>query len=202
MWPNPGAPRSGARRSRGSRRHWSSRGKDARPGPHPPPAETGPWTVRGEPAAPRVGPFLVARVGGDGAPAGSCPGANVVSGFVEARLTESERARVLEHLGGCPECRRVVADLAEAGLHPRESPDSAPPADASPVTTVRHAGRTRVLWAVAGASALAAAAALLVLLRAEPRESPVDGVEAAAAELARAEPTLFAGFAPYSLEQL
>src|SRR6185437_16304489 len=37
------------------------------------------------------------------------PDANLLAGFAEQALSAGERARVLEHLARCPECREVLA---------------------------------------------------------------------------------------------
>ncbi|MFZ3212608.1 MAG: zf-HC2 domain-containing protein, partial [Terriglobales bacterium] len=40
---------------------------------------------------------------------GEHPDANLLSAFSERRLSEQERAQVLDHLSRCAECREVVA---------------------------------------------------------------------------------------------
>ena len=46
--------------------------------------------------------------GAQGAPAAQHPDADALSAFAEHALSDSERTRVLEHLGGCRDCRDTL----------------------------------------------------------------------------------------------
>jgi hypothetical protein len=76
------------------------------------------------------------------------PDADLLSAFVERRLSKAERTVVLRHLGECPECREVVALRAEMeGAHP----------------AAEWAGQRRTLaWWLSG-GAVAAALGLVVM---------------------------------------
>jgi hypothetical protein len=146
------------------------------------------------PTDPRVGPWLASRFGGGGPEA--CPDANRLAGLARGALDADERDAVLRHLGACEECRGAVAALAEAGVHPAA-------VDAVPASGGAGDARGRVLrfpWgraglALAGAAAIAAAVLLVIGPRPTAPSSTDDRLAAAAAELARVEPSL-AGFRP------
>ncbi|MDH4132647.1 MAG: zf-HC2 domain-containing protein, partial [Gemmatimonadota bacterium] len=95
-----------------------------------------------------------------------------LDGFADGSLPAAERARVTEHLAGCPECRREVAELREVLSATRNLPrEILPPRDLWPGIEDRleAPGRRAVIgrgWIPAGAIrvALAAAAALLLMV--------------------------------------
>jgi predicted anti-sigma-YlaC factor YlaD len=79
-------------------------------------------------------------------------------------LAGTERADVLEHLGGCARCRAEVGELSEvADLLPKLAPEAEPPAgfDVRVLSTMRGDRRRRLLRR--GATALTAAAAAAIL---------------------------------------
>src|SRR5690348_18314229 len=48
------------------------------------------------------------------------PDANWLAGFAEQALSASERARVMEHLARCPECREVLAVSSALAADPQK----------------------------------------------------------------------------------
>lgn len=80
----------------------------------------------------------------------NCPNEEMLSAFIDGRLDEAARVRMIEHLADCADCRDVVLladDLAAAGVIERAD------------NVVRGRFRSSVMPAV-----LAAAAAMVVLL--------------------------------------
>ncbi len=69
----------------------------------------------------RLPKFLAQRLRRTQNEAETHPEADVLAAFAERRLSKAERNSVLAHLAGCPECRDVVAFVAQpvAETHPR-----------------------------------------------------------------------------------
>lgn len=87
------------------------------------------------------------------AAAGDHPDANLLAGFAEGALTSREREQVLEHLGGCAECREIVS-LALPEV----------PAAAVPVAEVKQPWWRwpRLRWAGVAAAVVVVAAAVMI----------------------------------------
>lgn len=102
-----------------------------------------------------------------------CPTEETLAAFIDHRLTGSERARIIEHLADCADCRNVVW-MADA-LSAQESGSQS---EAQAVTEVDARFRR---WMWPSVAAVAAAAALVLFLRL-PRD-PMQKLIAASAKL-------------------
>jgi hypothetical protein len=132
-----------------------------------------------------VAPYLVRRMTVAG-PGPDCPEPNLLAGFAEGTLAEPDLERVAAHAAACADCRAAL-DAVEAPAEPERAP-------AVPRGWLRP-------------GVLAAAAALLVAVGAgiwfagapgeEPPPETSARLVAAARELARERPALFAGFVPF-----
>lgn len=84
------------------------------------------------------------------------PDLNALAAFIDRRLTDTERAAVARHLGGCLECRTILATQARG-----QTPTAVGSGDgASPRSRSRF--RPAVWFPIAATLALATAAAVLV----------------------------------------
>ncbi len=93
------------------------------------------------------------------------PDAEILSGFVENALPDTERGQVLAHLGGCGRCRQIVY-LAQDAMTAAEAPARAPMAERR-VVEVERAWflRGRIPWATAFAFAAVVAFAVFLTIR-------------------------------------
>lgn len=112
---------------------------------------------------PKIPQSVIARLragvpGESGTMGAPHPDANLLSAFSENSLEKRERAEVMEHLAGCPQCRDVLALQALAATQVGE--------EGSPSKTPSHArgwlSRTELRWAAVAAS-LAVVAAIVLL---------------------------------------
>jgi anti-sigma factor RsiW len=101
------------------------------------------------------------------------------SARLDGPLTDLEQAELDRHLRECPECRQVVADMADLSHTVRSAPLTAAPrqvpaAAPAPVPVTRISSRRRRLAPLAGVAAAAAVAAALGAAVATPwhRTSP------------------------------
>lgn len=122
-------------------------------------------------------------------PSGPCPPADQLGGFAEGRLVPGEREALERHLAECAACREVVVALSE---------EAGPATVRAPAAIPRRGPR----WASVAAAAAVLALALVglrFLTRPDDPGTARDTESALAAEaegLVRADPGLFAGFAP------
>ncbi|MGI9103534.1 MAG: zf-HC2 domain-containing protein [Terriglobales bacterium] len=110
---------------------------------------------------------------------GDHPDANLLTAFAEGALTAKERSRVLAHLGGCAECREVVAlalpEIAEA-----------PPLVETKTTLL---GWPVLRWAGVAAAVIVVAAAVSLRQRNEPAPFQAPAAPPAAVQNQQAAPT-------------
>ena len=129
--------------------------------------------------------FAARRRAADALAMGTCPDPGLVAGLAEGHLLEFEADDVIEHVGACPACRSLVADLVRGG-----------PAYGFPSAHARRTRRPHTLrWVAALAAAAAIVAAVTVFGWGRARD-PHETALASARELAEARPDLFRGFEP------
>jgi hypothetical protein len=135
-------------------------------------------------------------VGGDADASAACPDPNLLAGFAERSLAESETRAVAAHASGCAACRETLAELAEAGIggETRVAASSGPSLPAG--ARLRALGRPRA-YGVAALVLLACGAALWAFGRrgTEPADTD-ERLVAAARDLATSHSDLFGGFSP------
>ncbi len=116
------------------------------------------------------------------APTGACLADDVVAGLAEGSLEASARAAALLHLVGCLHCRRAVASVARA------TGDGAVAREAARVDGPRRHNR----WYWLSASAVAAAAVLVLMVK---QERVVDPLQSGSHRA----PTIASGSAPTTI---
>lgn len=91
---------------------------------------------------------------------------NLIAALVEGRLDERERARLMEHLADCGECRTVFAQLGRAandGSLSGTGEDAARRNADAPPPSRRHWTSSKVWFPIAASLAIAAVAIRLVV---------------------------------------
>lgn len=125
----------------------------------------------------------------DVAPRTPCPDAESLAAYVDGRTGAADRAAMERHLVECGECRDLIGAAAElAGESAATATATAPPR------------RRAVRWYVAGAGLVAAAAALILVVRMQRPDASHTAPEiaelvAAAGSSRLVEPRLTGGFA-------
>ena len=99
------------------------------------------------------------------------PDADILNAFVEHALTDSERARVVSHMGGCERCREIVF-LAQAAAEPEAAVASAVIPESRPRWFALRSRKWSLSLIPAGA--MAALAAVLVWVQWHPRSRPME----------------------------
>ena len=107
-----------------------------------------------------TGKYLSKKLSGGAAPKGECLSCEEIAAFIDGRLDDPARARVVEHLADCGDCYRTYADTLETLEDLAETGQPGV-----------QAGRSwrRALF-IALPSALAAGIAIFLVLRQEPAQ--------------------------------